>query len=45
MTALSRALHINVKIAYLDGRGTDGKVDFVDFESTDDTDPLQLLYR
>ena len=45
MTALSRALHVNVRIAYLDGRGTNGKVDFVDFESTDGTDPLQLLYR
>jgi len=45
MTALSRALKIGVKIAYLDGRGTDGKVDFVDFDSTDSGDPLQLLYR
>jgi len=45
MTALSRALYINVKIAYLDGRGTDGKVDFVDFDSSSGDDPLQLLYR
>ncbi|KIM81941.1 hypothetical protein PILCRDRAFT_71406, partial [Piloderma croceum F 1598] len=45
ITALSRALQISVKIAYLDGRGTDGKVDFVDFDSAAGGDPLQLLYR
>jgi len=45
ITALSRALQISVKIAYLDGRGTNGKVDFVDFDSAAGGDPLQLLYR
>jgi len=45
ITALSRALRISVKIAYLDGRGTDGKVDFVDFDSSAGDDPLRLLYR
>jgi len=38
-------LKIDVKIAYLDGRGTEERVDFVDFDSTCSGDPLQLLYR
>jgi len=45
--ALSRALHIDVDIAYLDGRSTNGRVDFVEFRHSNDkeTNPLMLLYR
>lgn len=48
MTALTRALQIDVNVAYLDGRGgIDGRVDFVEFKSGGDkgTVPLILLYR
>ncbi|THH18226.1 hypothetical protein EW146_g2721 [Bondarzewia mesenterica] len=47
VTALSRALKINVSVAYLDGRSLDGKVDFVEFHSAVDSsdEPLVLLYR
>jgi len=47
ITALSRVLKLNVNIAYLDGRGTDGQVDFVEFRNAHDPDaePLILLYR
>ncbi|EGN94864.1 hypothetical protein SERLA73DRAFT_187954 [Serpula lacrymans var. lacrymans S7.3] len=49
IAALSRALKINVKIAYLDGRDPQevGKVDFHEFIFADDTtsSSLVLLYR
>ncbi|OBZ74856.1 Ubiquitin thioesterase otubain-like protein [Grifola frondosa] len=49
ITALSRALKVNISVAYLDGRSADadGKVDFVEFQNNDevDTDPVILLYR
>jgi len=48
MTALSRVLRLNVKVAYLDGRNPDGTVDFVDFEYSVDGptgDAIVLLYR
>jgi len=49
VTALSRALKIDVSVAYLDGRSPDGKVDFVEFHDTesrsDHVQPLTLLYR
>jgi len=50
MTALSRALKVNVRIAYLDGHlhgSQEGTVDFVDFRNTDEdgTEPVILLYR
>ena len=47
ITALSRALQININIAYLDGRGANGVVDFVEFRNDKDTttSPLILLYR
>lgn len=47
MTALARALKLNVKVAYLDGHSADGKVDFVNFESAIDPEskPVELLYR
>ncbi|KAG7087579.1 hypothetical protein E1B28_013533 [Marasmius oreades] len=47
MTALSRALQINVDVAYLDGRGTNGEVDFVTLRDATDTEmsPVTLLYR
>ncbi|KAF9264579.1 cysteine proteinase [Marasmius fiardii PR-910] len=49
MTALSRALGLNVDVAYLDGRGVNGQVDFVKFEFQDTPDtkikPITLLYR
>ncbi|GLB44629.1 putative cysteine proteinase [Lyophyllum shimeji] len=45
MTALCRALRLNVDVAYLDGRRNDA-VDFVQFrEAKDQTKPLVLLYR
>ncbi|PBK92611.1 cysteine proteinase [Armillaria gallica] len=47
MTALSRALQLNVNVAYLDGRNSNGLVDFVEFRSAPDAKetPLTLLYR
>ncbi|KAK0497745.1 cysteine proteinase [Armillaria luteobubalina] len=47
MTALSRALQLNVNVAYLDGRNSNGLVDFVEFRSAPDANelPLTLLYR
>ncbi|KAK0478746.1 cysteine proteinase [Armillaria novae-zelandiae] len=47
MTALSRALQLNVNVAYLDGRNSNGLVDFVEFRSAPDANepPLALLYR
>jgi ubiquitin thioesterase protein OTUB1 len=47
MTALARALRLNVRVAYLDGHAPDGRVDFVSFESAIDpgTPPVVLLYR
>lgn len=47
MTALSRALQLNVNVAYLDGRNSNGLVDFVEFRSAADANetPLTLLYR
>lgn len=47
MTALCRALQININVAYLDGRGANGQVDFVEFRNATDTGtaPLILLYR
>ncbi len=47
MTALSRALEINVNVAYLDGRSPNGQVDFVEFRNPPDSmdTPITLLYR
>ncbi|VDC04750.1 unnamed protein product [Peniophora sp. CBMAI 1063] len=47
MTALSRVLQLNVKVAYLDGHSADGKVDWVDFQCAPDpqASPVILLYR
>ncbi|KAA1466805.1 cysteine proteinase [Dentipellis sp. KUC8613] len=47
VTALSRALKINVSVAYLDGHSADGHVDFVEFVNARDEKepPLVLLYR
>ncbi|KAJ7584868.1 cysteine proteinase [Mycena floridula] len=48
MIALSRALQININVAYLDGRGgPDGQVNFVEFRHAPDSgaEPLVLLYR
>ena len=49
MTALTRALKINVNVAYLDGRSPTGKVDFVEFRDPDSqlegSSPITLLYR
>jgi len=48
MTALSQALKVNIKVAYLDGRSSD-RVDFVEFNHSDSESPvsesLTLLYR
>ncbi|KAF4568356.1 hypothetical protein EYR40_010241 [Pleurotus pulmonarius] len=44
MTALARTLRLNLDVAYLDGRSSDGHVDFVEFRNSDST-PLTLLYR
>lgn len=45
ITALSRALQTNVKIAYLDGRSE--KAEFVDFTNAVEPEmaPIHLLYR
>ncbi|KZT69469.1 cysteine proteinase [Daedalea quercina L-15889] len=49
MTALTKALKVNVSVAYLDGHvhGEEGKVDFVQFKNVEDStiDPVVLLYR
>jgi len=49
MAALTRALKLNVDIAYLDGRSPTGKVDFVEFRDQDSQvengSPITLLYR
>jgi len=48
VAALSRALELNVKVAYLDGRSTDGAIDFVPFNNTEDHKTIEdvvLLYR
>ncbi|KAJ3986939.1 peptidase C65 Otubain-domain-containing protein [Lentinula detonsa] len=50
MTALSRILRINVDVAYLDGRGSSGQVDFVKFQPEETSgaaasSPISLLYR
>ncbi|KAI0045182.1 cysteine proteinase [Auriscalpium vulgare] len=47
VTSLSRALKINVSVAYLDGRSSDGRVDFVQFHNSlnEDEEALALLYR
>ncbi|KZV72275.1 cysteine proteinase [Peniophora sp. CONT] len=47
MTALSRVLQLNVKVAYLDGHSADGKVDWVEFQCAPDSQapPVILLYR
>jgi ubiquitin thioesterase protein OTUB1 len=49
ITALSRAMKINVKVAYLDGHDSSGHVDFVEFKNADadaiGAEPLVLLYR
>ncbi|KAF9784665.1 cysteine proteinase [Thelephora terrestris] len=49
MTALTRALKLNLNVAYLDGRSSTGKVDFVEFRDPDSQlengSPITLLYR
>jgi len=47
LNALSQALKVNLKIAYLDGRSPDGRVDFVTFDHAVDEHeaPLTLIYR
>ncbi|KAK7440041.1 hypothetical protein VKT23_017292 [Stygiomarasmius scandens] len=47
MTALSRALHVDIDVAYLDGRSNDGQVEFVQFRQEQQTGekPISLLYR
>ena len=47
LTALSQALKVNLKIAYLDGRSQDGHVEFVSFNYASDENetPLTLIYR
>lgn len=49
ITALSRAMKVNIRVAYLDGRREDGHVDFVDFRNAEadaiGSEPLVLLYR
>ncbi|KAI5993770.1 cysteine proteinase [Pisolithus orientalis] len=47
IAALSRALQVRIQIAYLDGRSSDGKVEFVEFNQGPDSrgQPLLLLYR
>ena len=47
LTAISQALQVNVKIAYLDGRNADGRVDYVTFNHASDEKetPLTLIYR
>lgn len=49
MTALTRALKLNLNVAYLDGRSPTGKVDFVEFRDPEvqleNGSPITLLYR
>lgn len=47
LTAISQALKVNLKIAYLDGRSQDGRVEFVTFKYANDENetPLTLIYR
>ncbi|KAL4077444.1 peptidase C65 Otubain-domain-containing protein [Scleroderma citrinum] len=47
IVALSRALQVHVKIPYLDGRRSDGKVESVEFnhDPSPSDQPLSLLYR
>ena len=49
ISALSRALRINVKVAYLDGRGDAEKVDFVELQNVEEgyngMRDVVLLYR
>lgn len=49
MTALSRVLRINIDVAYLDGRGSNGQVEFVKFQPDEakeaSSSPICLLYR
>ena len=47
MTALSRVLQLNIKVAYLDGHSAVGNVDWVDFQCAPDpqASPIILLYR
>jgi ubiquitin thioesterase protein OTUB1 len=47
LSAITQALQVNVKIAYLDGRSQDGHVEFVTFNHAKDENetPLMLLYR
>ncbi|KAI6102850.1 peptidase C65 Otubain-domain-containing protein [Pisolithus sp. B1] len=47
IAALSRALRVRIQIAYLDGRSSDGKVEFVEFNHEPDSSgqSLLLLYR
>lgn len=47
ITALSRALQINVDIAYIDGHSIDGDVNFVELRHAIESgaDPITLLYR
>jgi len=47
LNAISQALEVNLKIAYLDGRSSDGRVEFVTFNHAGDENetPLTLIYR
>lgn len=49
MAALSKALGVNMSVAYLDGRGDDEKVDFVEFKNVEEgyngMKEVVLLYR
>jgi ubiquitin thioesterase protein OTUB1 len=47
ITALSRALQVDVDIAYIDGRSAQGDVNFVELRhaNTSAADPITLLYR
>ncbi|KAJ3937698.1 MAG: peptidase C65 Otubain-domain-containing protein [Lentinula lateritia] len=50
MTALSRMIRTNVDVAYLDGRGSNGQVEFVKFQPDETAEaaaspPICLLYR
>jgi ubiquitin thioesterase protein OTUB1 len=47
LTAISQALKVNLRIAYLDGRSQDGRVEYVTFNHAIDEDetPLTLIYR
>lgn len=48
ISALTKALKINIEIAYLDGHSADGTVNFVPFQNLPEVDvqnPPILLYR